>query len=53
MKLFYEVKNYKKTTTTTTTITTKPYLKTLYIRHPQNALQLNNFKKQVKNYKKT
>ena len=34
-----------------TTATTKPYLKTLYIRQPQSALQLNNYKKQAKIYK--
>ena len=36
------------------TTTTKPYLKTLYIRQPQSALQLNNhdnYKTQAKIYK--
>ena len=31
--------------TDTTTTTTKPYLKTLYIKQPQSALQHNNYKK--------
>ena len=37
---------------TTTTTTTKPYLKTLYIRQPQSALQLNNYKNKLKTTKR-